>query len=155
MPAGFSHPEKDNFNPFNTAKREAQEELGVKKIKNLELIGFGRAGDDRHPEFNFIAETDSTINEVLSAPKSAKYEAQEIIPVEFNPRKLAYYLTRTVKDVPKGAVRRGNVWIPGKSPAWVPAQWKVTVDALINEYGFERVYRELEKAFYSAAKPVV
>ncbi len=154
LPAGFTSPEKDRHNPFNTARREAQEELGV-KIKNLFLIGLGRAGDDRHSETEFIAGTNYTINEVLSTPKSGRYEAQRIIPVEFNPRKLAYYLTRTVKDIPKGAVKRGNTWIPGKSPAWVPAQWKVTVDALIKEHGFDKVYREIENAFYSAAKPIV
>ncbi len=155
LPAGFTNPQKDDFNQFNTARRETQEELGIKKLRKLELIGFGRAGDDRHPEFQFIAETDYTINEVLSAPKSSKYEAQKIIPVEFEPRKLAPYLAKTVEEVPKGAVKRGNTWIPAKSPAWVPAQNKLVIDALIKEYGFNRVYKAIEEAFYGAAKPLV
>ena len=52
LPAGFTNPDKDGYNPFDTAEREATEELGV-EIKEVELLGFGRAGDDRHPEFNF------------------------------------------------------------------------------------------------------
>ena len=164
LPAGFTVPIKeedgkikeiDGFNQFNTARREAIEELGVKKLKNLELLGFGRAGDDRHVEFQFLAETDYTVNEVLSAPKSSKYEAQEIIPVEFSPEKLAPYLTKTIKDVPKGAVKRGNVWIPERSPTWVPAQNKLVIDALIKEYGFDKVYKAIEDAFYSYAKPKI
>ena len=164
LPAGFTVPVKeengkikevDGFNQFNTARREAIEELGVKKLKNLELLGFGRAGDDRHVEFQFLAETEYTINEVLSAPKSSKYEAQEIIPVEFSPKELAPYLTKTIKDVPKGAVKRGDVWIPEKSPTWVPAQNKLVIDALIKEYGFEKVYKAIEDAFYSYAKPKI
>ena len=29
LPAGYSNPEEDNYNPFNTVKREGKEELGV------------------------------------------------------------------------------------------------------------------------------
>ena len=127
--------------------------MGIGRIKNLELMGFGMASDDRHVEFQFLAEVDYTINEIMSAPKSARYEAREIIPVKFELKELSHYLTRTVKDVPKGAVRRGNAWIPGRSPAWVPAQAKLLIDALIKEYGFERVYRAVEDSFSSYVKP--
>lgn len=152
LPAGFTNPDKDNYIMFNTARREAIEELGIKNIENIQLLGIGRAGDDRHIEFNFLAETDYTVKEVLSTPKTARYESAEIIPVEFEPDKLAPYLARTVSDVPKGAVRRGGAWVPGKSPAAVPAQGKIVIDALVMEYGFDRTYKAIEKAFHSYNK---
>ncbi len=154
LPAGFTNPDKDNYSMFNTARREAIEELGIRNIKNIQLLGIGRAGDDRHVEFNFLAETDYTVKEVLSTPKTARYEAAEIIPVEFEPDKLAPYLVKTVSDVPKGAVRRGNAWIPGRSPASVPAQGKIVIDALIKEYGFDKTYKAIDDAFHKYNKKV-
>jgi ADP-ribose pyrophosphatase YjhB (NUDIX family) len=144
LPAGFCNPEKDNYNPFNTVEREAKEELGI-KIREPKLLGFGRAGDDRHIEFLFLSETPYKKLEVLSAPKSSKYEAEEMIFVEFEPRKLAPYIATTIDKIPKDAIKRNNLWILRESPSWVPAHVYLLILALISEYGFDQTYRAIEK----------
>lgn len=93
-------------------------------------------------------------NDIVWRMVEARYESAEIIPVEFKPDKLAPYLVKTVSDVPKGAVRRGNAWIPGRSPASVPAQGKVVIDALIKEYGFDKTYKAIDDAFHDYNKKV-
>lgn len=147
LPAGFCDPERDEYNPFNTVKREGKEEIGV-EIKEPKLLGFGRAGDDRHIEFLFFGETDYKSQEIKSTPKPGKYEMKELILSEFEPKKLAPYIVKTVNRAPKGAVERENVWVPGRSPTWVPAQVYGVILALIKEYGFDQTHRAINDVYH-------
>ena len=141
--AGFMNPDKDR-SPFDTARREVKEEMGV-DIKDLKMFGIGRAGDDRHIEAQMYATTDYTTEEIQSAPKSGKWEHTEIHYVDFTPKDVMSYLTRTISEEPAGVPPGTGVWMPGESPKWVPAQWKVVLDILTREYGFDKVWEEYKK----------
>lgn len=146
IPSGFTDPAKDEYNPFKTAKIILKEQLNLEEIENIKLLGFGRAGDDRHMEFQWLVKTNNKMDEILeAAPKPSKLKNRE--RVKFTPEEVAKYLSETVQDVPAGAVKRGNLWIPGESPKWVPAQAIAVIDALINTFGYDRVERALVDEF--------
>ncbi|MCD6477692.1 MAG: NUDIX domain-containing protein [Candidatus Aenigmarchaeota archaeon] len=140
IPAGFMNPDKDKT-PFDTARREVEEEMGI-DVNDLKMIGIGRAGDDRHVEALMSAITDYTTEEIEAAPKSGKWEHVEINYVDFTPKDVMNHLTKTISEEPAGVPPGTGVWIPGKSPSWVPAQWRSVMDILINEYGFKDVWEE-------------
>jgi 8-oxo-dGTP pyrophosphatase MutT (NUDIX family) len=136
--------EKFVYNPFETARREVEEEVGVKS-ENINMIGFGRAGDDRHLEFLMTAETSYTAEKILSSPKVSKWESQKIELVPFEPKEVMKYLTETIEEEPKGVPKGTGVWVPGKSPKWVAAAWHGVNSALINEFGFDKVWKAYEE----------
>ncbi len=142
IPSGFTDPDKDGYNPSKTAKRILKEQLNLEELESIELLGFGRAGDDRHMELQWLVRTNKNMDEILdAAPKPSKIKQR--IAVKFKPENVAKYLSETVQDVPAGAVKRGNLWIPGESPKWVPAQAMAVIDALAKDFGYDRVERAL------------
>lgn len=147
IPAGFFNPKKSDYNPFNIAKSEAHEEVGV-PIEEINMFGLDRACDDRHIEVLMTAKTPYTKEKILSAPKSGKWEGK-IKPeniIDFEPKKIMKLLTKTVSEEPKGVPKGTNYWVPGQSPAWAPAHWKAVQAELINQFGFDEVWNAYEEA---------
>lgn len=146
-PSEFTDYKKDGYNTFNTVRRMLKEQINIssEKIKDLSLLEIDLAGDDFHPEFGYLVKTDCSKDEFVDAPVPSKLYARQF--VEFTPEALAPYLAMTIQDVPIGVVKRGNVWIPGFSPSWVPAQFKAMYKALTKEYGGERVEKAISDAF--------
>lgn len=147
IPSGFTDPDKDEYNPSKTAKRILKEQLNLEDIESVELLGFGRAGDDRHIELQWLVKTSKKMDEILEkAPKPSKLKRRE--RVKFMPEDVAKYLSKTVQGgVPAGAVKRGNLWMPGESPKWVPAQAIAVIDALVNTFGYGRVEKAITDEF--------
>lgn len=146
IPSGFTDPAKDEYNPFKTAKMILKEQLNLEEIESIKLLGVGRAGDDRHIELQWLVKTSKKMDEILEkAPKPSKLKKRE--RVKFTPEEVAKYLSKTVRDVPDGAVKRGNLWIPGESPKWVPAQAIAVINALVNTFGYDKVEKAIENEF--------
>jgi len=142
----ITYTEKFVYNPFLTAKREVTEEAANNiTIDSIKMMGNGKAVDDRHNEFQMIAETPSTVEKILSAPKSSKWETEKLFGVPFNPKNAMEYLTKTIKEEPKGVPKGTGAWVPGKSPEWVPAHWKAVHSALIQKFGFDEVWNAYEE----------
>jgi len=139
-----AYPEKFFYAPTITGEREVKEEMGVPIIESS-AIELGRAGDDKHLEFSMVAKTPYTKEKILSAPKTSKWETQQINIVPFEPKEVMKYLVETVKEEPKGVPKGTGVWIPGKSPAWVPAQWEAVKAHLISEFDFDEVWNAYEE----------
>jgi len=152
-PSGFVNPLDDDYNPFNTQRRILKKQMGIEEeyIKKPELIGVGRAGDDRHIELSFYAQINKTFEE-LQIPDKTKHE--NIIPLEFTPEAVAEYLAETVESVPRDAVKRGDMWIDGKTPKWVPAQADAINKALRMNNNPKRVDKAISDEFYRSLKPV-
>ena len=93
--------------------------------------------------FLFLSETLYTASEILHAYKPSREEAREVIIVEFDPKAPAPYMKTTINEIPKGVIKRGNMWIPGETPAWSPAHLYGLILALLLEYGSEKVYKAL------------
>ncbi len=146
IPSGFADPDKDGYDPSRTAKRILKEQLNLEELESIELLGFGRAGDDRHMEFQWLVKTNKKMDEILEAsPTPSKLKKRE--RVKFTPEEVAKYLSKTVDGVPAGAVKRGNLWIPGESPKWVPAQAIDVIYALAKDFGYDRVERAIVDEF--------
>lgn len=146
LPAGFFNPKKHNYNPFNTARMEVEEEVGI-PIENLKMFGLGRALDDRHGEILMTAETPYTAEKIISAPKTAKWEGK-ITPssiVPFEPEKLMKIMIRTIKEEPRGVPKGIGAWVVGKSPSWVPAAWEDVKSLMINKSRFDEVWNAYEE----------
>lgn len=146
IPAGFFNPKKHNYTPFNVAKAEVEEEVGV-PVEDVKMFGLGRACDDRHSEFLMTAKTPYSKEKILSAPKTGKWEGkirpENIIP--FEPKNIMKLLTKTVSGEPKGVPKDTGYWIAGKSPSWVPAHWKAVQAELINQFGFDEVWNAYDE----------
>ncbi|RKX97758.1 MAG: hypothetical protein DRP54_08800 [Spirochaetes bacterium] len=163
VPAGFMSP-KDKYtqekysvfdikdemvSPFVTAVRELYEEVNVQDSsipKNMRLIEIGRAYDDMHPEIIVFTQTDATGEDVKKLAKFArdKFEGPPV-PVPFNPRDVARYMVESVKEIPPGTPKIEGLWIPGKSPLWVPAHWRTVYLLLEREFGSEEANKELKR----------
>ncbi len=138
-------------NPFRTVKRESEEEAGVEcplddPKYGFKLLGVGRTLDDLHAELWGETISPWTVEKILSAPKSGKYEQLRIFPVEFSPKQVLPYVVKTIKEVPKGVTSGRDAWTIGESPVWVPAHVYATIQSLIKHYGFENVMEELERS---------
>jgi|GEM_PF-1691007 len=130
--------------PFKTIQRELEEETGVKcSINDFKLFTVGRALDDLHGELFGEVRTNYTVQEILSAPKSKKYESLRMIDVPFVPKEVLKYVTATIDKIPTGVPTESGAWVIGQSPKWVPAHAVNTVQSLVREYGQEKVMREL------------
>lgn len=146
IPSGFTDPDKDGYTPSKTAKRILKEQLNLEELESIELLGFGRAGDDRHAEFQWLVKTNKMMDEILeAAPKPSKLKNRE--RVKFTPEEVAKYLSKTVEGVPAGAVKRGSLWISGESPKWVPAQAIGVICALAKDFGYGRVEKAIADEF--------
>lgn len=146
IPAGFAIPPRDDFNLFNTVRRESQQEVGV-PLDKIQMIGVVRSLDDRHPGGLFMATTSYTGEQILAAPKSGKWEHKDIIIVPFEPKKVMGLLTETIKEEPPGVPKGTGTWIPGKSPKWDPTHWEVTTAMLIKKYGFDEVWNAYQEVW--------
>lgn len=164
VPAGFMKPE-DRYNdekygvfsvktsetsPFITGVRELWEEVNISDStipENMKLIEIGRAYDDLHAEIIMHTRTDAKSKHVKEQVKFAvdKFEGCPVL-VEFNPRALSKYMVETIKERPPGTPDIQNIWIPEKSPQWVPAHWRTVYLLLEKEYGAKEIERELKKA---------
>jgi len=147
--AGFMNRTRDVVagvpNPFKTIQHEAEEEAGIKcSLNDFTLFSIGRALDDLHGELFGMIRTPMTIQEILSAPKKRKYEALNPITVPFEPKPVLKYLTATVEKIPDGISAGREAWIIDKSPKWVPAHAIATIQALEDEYGHEKVMKEMK-----------
>jgi hypothetical protein len=146
IPAGFFNPVKHNYNPFNTGRMEVEEEVGV-PVEELLMFGLGRALDDRHTEILMTAKTPYTKEQILSAPKTSRWEGK-IKPeniMSFEPEKIMKLLTKTIHEEPKGIPRDTGAWVVDRSPSWVGAHWKAISDQLIYEFGFDEVWNAYEE----------
>jgi len=145
-PAGFTIPPRDGFNLFNTVKNEAEQEVGI-EIDKPRISSLGRALDDRHSQVLFMAETSYTGKQILSAPKSGKWEHRKLMMVDFEPIEVMKHLTITVKEEPEGVPKGTGVWIPDKTPEWDPAHWMATNAMLIKKYGFDEVWNAYQEVW--------
>ncbi|MBI2672663.1 hypothetical protein HYX19_00210 [Candidatus Woesearchaeota archaeon] len=152
----------DSVSPFITMAREfAEEILGQAKnddslyniafesaIRNMKLLGIGRAYDDLHLEFIMTSKTDAPSDYLIEnskfAPDKFEYQGKPIM-VDFNPRALAQYLVKRVSVRPKGTPDIANIWIDNSSPQWVPAHWMTIYYMLAKEFGKDEVHKELFK----------
>lgn len=123
VPAGFFNSDKDGISLYRCSSREIKEESGV-GISKSEMLGFGR-DEDRHFEFLMLTETEWPVEKIKAAPKSAKWESSQIYYIDFEPRPVMKYLTKT---------------IDGKTVKWVPSQWNAVMKALVRKYGFDDVW---------------
>ena len=164
VPAGFMKPEDryddkkygvfplktSETSPFITAIRELWEEVNISDStipENMKLIEIGRAYDDLHPEIIMHTKTDAKSKDVREHAKFAvdKFEGPPVL-AEFNPRALSKYMVETIKERPAGTPDIQDVWIPEKSPQWVPAHWRTVYLLLEKEYGAKEIEKELKKA---------
>ena len=109
----------------------------------------GRAYDDMHPEIIVFTKTDATGEDVKRLSKFAvdKFEGPPL-PIPFNPRDVANYMVKTIERRPDGTPEIEGLWIPEKSPSWVPAHWRTVYLLLERESGSEEVNKELKRALY-------
>ncbi|RLJ08699.1 MAG: hypothetical protein DRP13_02125 [Candidatus Aenigmatarchaeota archaeon] len=164
VPAGFMQPEDryddkkygvfpvktPDVSPFITAVRELWEEVNISDStipENMKLIEIGRVYDDLHAEIIMHTRTDAKSKDVREQAKFAvdKFEGPPIL-AEFNPRALSKYMVETIKERPLGTPDIQGIWIPEKSPQWVPAHWRTVYLLLEKEYGAKEIERELKKA---------
>jgi hypothetical protein len=147
--AGFMNRLRDSVagvpNPSKTIQNEAEQEAGIKcSLNDFTLSSIARARDDLHGELFGMIRTPMTIQEILSAPKTRKYEALEPITVPFEPKPVLKYVTKTIEKIPDRIPAGRDAWIIGRSPEWVPAHVVATIQALEDEYGHEKIMREME-----------
>jgi hypothetical protein len=147
--AGFMNRLRDSIagvpNPFKTIQNETEQEAGIKcSLNDFTLFSVARALDDLHGELFGVIRTPMTIQEILSAPKTKKYESLNPITVPFEPKEVLKYVTKTIEKIPDGITSGQDAWIVGNTPEWVPAHAVATIQALEDEYGHERVMNELK-----------
>lgn len=136
--AGFMSRDQDMVdgkpNPFRTAQRETNEELGLDtEFGDFKLTGLGRPWDDLHCELWGFTEVDATVEKIRSVPKKHKYEFLKMYDVPFEPKKVMPILKNP-------------------STGWVNAHVASTIDTLLHRYGADEV---LEAAYESRRQGLI
>jgi 8-oxo-dGTP pyrophosphatase MutT (NUDIX family) len=158
--AGFMSREKDSTvsgvpNPFYTIAREMEEEMGIPcSPEDFVLLGVGRAMDDLHGEIWTELRTKYKVEEILSFPKSHKYEHLRIITIPFEPKEVAELFKEQL--IPEEWFEKMKMWIDPEEypsvPKWVPAHAVNTIQSLVHEYGYDIVRKAFEKELRPARR---
>lgn len=125
-------------NPFKTAIREGQQEMGIKfSLNQIKINSLVRAWGDLHPEITGEIRTDMTVDEIKgSIPKGSKYEILRLMDIPFDPKSV-------IKGYPEknypGLVGYKNFDFSHPTGPWVPPQALAVLYSTIKEFGEEKV----------------
>jgi hypothetical protein len=132
-------------NPFKTAMREGQEEMGLEfKLDQIKIYALARPWDDLHAELIGEIRTPLTVNEILSGiPKGSKYENVRLIDVPFDQP------GPVIKGYPEknypGLVGYKDFDFTHPTGPWVPAQALAVIYSAIREHGEEKVKKVISE----------